>query len=139
VFRPPFLANFQPLMSLQQRIVALMPADHPWRHARRRLSDCIGYPVALAEPASADVSCSEVLARSNLRFDIVASRTARFLRHGAARQSDLVPIEIGAVERGCRAADRRPRPAACGSGAGSIARAVLPVPSAKFAGNWQGY
>ena len=29
VFRPPFLANFQPLMSLRQRLVALMPADHP--------------------------------------------------------------------------------------------------------------
>ena len=29
VFRPPFLANFQPLMSLRQRLVALMAADHP--------------------------------------------------------------------------------------------------------------
>jgi hypothetical protein len=29
VFRPPFLPNFQPLMSLRQRLVALMPADHP--------------------------------------------------------------------------------------------------------------
>ena len=29
VFRPPFLANFRPLMTLEQRIVALMAADHP--------------------------------------------------------------------------------------------------------------
>ena len=29
VFRPPFLANFQPLMTLEQRIVAIMAADHP--------------------------------------------------------------------------------------------------------------
>src|SRR5262252_6614692 len=29
VFRPPFLPNFQPLMSLRQRLVALMAADHP--------------------------------------------------------------------------------------------------------------
>src|ERR1700733_5148237 len=29
VFRPPFLASFQPMMSLRQRLVALMAADHP--------------------------------------------------------------------------------------------------------------
>ena len=29
VFRPPFLANFQPLMWLEQRLVAVMSADHP--------------------------------------------------------------------------------------------------------------
>ena len=29
VFRPPFLPNFQPLMSLEQRIVAVMSAEHP--------------------------------------------------------------------------------------------------------------
>src|SRR4030095_7218085 len=29
VFRPPFLANFQPLMSLRQHIVAVMGADPP--------------------------------------------------------------------------------------------------------------
>ena len=35
VFRPPFLPNFQPLMSLRQRLVALMPADHPLAAARK--------------------------------------------------------------------------------------------------------
>ena len=29
VFRPPFLPNFQPLMSLEQRLVAVMSVDHP--------------------------------------------------------------------------------------------------------------
>src|SRR5215217_8409857 len=46
VFRPPFLANFQPLMSLRQRLVAVMPADHPLAARRKiRLGDCVGYPV----------------------------------------------------------------------------------------------
>src|SRR5215468_10313842 len=40
VFRPPFLANFQPLMSLRQRLVALMAADHPLAARKKiRLSD----------------------------------------------------------------------------------------------------
>src|SRR3954469_23012648 len=29
VFRPPFLANFQPLMTLEQHLVAVMSAEHP--------------------------------------------------------------------------------------------------------------
>src|SRR5205085_7104609 len=50
VFRPPFLPNFQPLMSLRQRLVALMPVNHPLAERKKiRLSDCVGYPVALAE------------------------------------------------------------------------------------------
>src|SRR3954454_22608475 len=51
VFRPSFLANFQPLMSLRQRLVALMAADHPLagEKKRLRLSQMIGYPVALPE------------------------------------------------------------------------------------------
>ena len=51
VFRPPFLANFQPLMSLRQRLVALMAADHPLADAEEklRLSEMVSYPVALPE------------------------------------------------------------------------------------------
>jgi len=50
VFRPPFLPNFQPLMSLEQRIVAVMSAEHPLAtHLTVRLRDCANYPVALPE------------------------------------------------------------------------------------------
>ena len=50
VFRPPFLANFQPLMTLEQRLVALMAADHPLaKRPAIRLRDCAAYPVALPE------------------------------------------------------------------------------------------
>src|SRR5712672_997338 len=50
VFRPPFLPNFQPLMSIRQRLVALMAADPPLAGQKKiRLSDCADYPVALPE------------------------------------------------------------------------------------------
>jgi DNA-binding transcriptional LysR family regulator len=34
VFRPPFVANFQPLMTLEQRLVAVMSAGYPLAPAR---------------------------------------------------------------------------------------------------------
>ncbi len=49
VFRPPFLANFQPLMTLEQQLVVVMAKDHPlaWRRMLR-LSDCAGLSGRLA-------------------------------------------------------------------------------------------
>src|SRR5205807_1875302 len=102
VFRPPFLANFQPLMSLQQRLVALMAADHPLAARKKiRLSDCVGFSVALAERSLGGRQLlAEVLARSNLRFDIAAeSNSFEFLRGMVLRDRVIsFQIEIGAVE-----------------------------------------
>src|SRR6478752_3619715 len=48
VFRPPFMPNFRPLMALEQRLVALLPAGHPLaRRKTVRLRDCATYPMAL--------------------------------------------------------------------------------------------
>lgn len=48
VFRPPFLGRLRPIMTLPQRLVALMNADHPLaRKAKLRLADCTGHPLAL--------------------------------------------------------------------------------------------
>ena len=139
VFRPPFLANFQPLMSLQQRLVALMRSDHPLsRHKAIRLSDCVGYPVALAERSLGGRQLLvEVLARSNLRFDIVAeSNSFEFLRGMALRDNAITfQIEIGAVEgQGLvvRQIDNRDVPRA-DLVLGQLRGRNLPVPSAKFA------
>ncbi|MGA2567511.1 MAG: LysR family transcriptional regulator [Pseudolabrys sp.] len=50
VFRPPFLANFQPLMTLEQRLVVVMAKSHPLAARQKlRLRDCAAYPVALPE------------------------------------------------------------------------------------------
>jgi hypothetical protein len=138
VFRPPFLANFQPLMSLRQRLVALMAADHPLATRKKiRLSDCVGYPVALAERSLGGRQLlAEVLARSNLRFDIAAeSNSFEFLR-GMVLHDRVISfqIEIGAVESSklaVRQIDDRDVPRA-DLVLGQLRGRNLPVSAAKF-------
>jgi DNA-binding transcriptional LysR family regulator len=139
VFRPPFLMNFQPLMTLRQRLVALMPADHALAARKKiRLSDCVGYPVALAERSLGGRQLlTEVLARSNLRFDIVAeSNSFEFLRGMVLRDKAIsFQIEIGAVESDelvVRQIDDRDVPGA-DLVLGHLRGRNLPVPAAKFA------
>jgi DNA-binding transcriptional LysR family regulator len=139
VFRPPFLANFQPLMSLQQRLVALMAADHPLAARKKiRLSDCVGFSVALAERSLGGRQLlAEVLARSNLRFDVAAeSNSFEFLRGMVLRDKVIsFQIEIGAVESEglvVRQIDDRDVPRA-DLVLGQLRGRNLPVPSAKFA------
>src|SRR5437588_11915754 len=139
VFRPPFLANFQPLMSLRQRLVALMPADHPLAARQKiRLSDCVGYPVALAERSLGGRQLlAEVLARSNLRFEIAAeSNSFEFLRGMVLRDKVIsFQIEIGAIESealAVRQIDDRDVPHA-DLVLGQLRGRNLPVAAAKFA------
>jgi len=74
VFRPPFLPNFQPLMTLEQRIVAVMSADHPLAaQPTIRLRDCANYPVALPEGSLGGRQLlDQVSARSGLTFKVAA-------------------------------------------------------------------
>ena len=139
VFRPPFLSNFQPLMSLQQRLVALMTADHPLAARKKiRLSECVGYPVALAERSLGGRQLlAEVLARSNLRFDIAAeSNSFEFLRGMVLRGKAIsFQIEIGALESdelAVREIDNRDVPRA-DLVLGQLRGRNLPLASAKFA------
>jgi DNA-binding transcriptional LysR family regulator len=96
VFRPPFLANFQPLMTLEQRLVALMASDHPLaKRPAIRLRDCARYPVALPESSIGGRQLlNEVSARSGLSFNIVAeSNSFEFLR-GLALHAGLISFQI---------------------------------------------
>jgi DNA-binding transcriptional LysR family regulator len=101
VFRPPFLPSFQPLMSLQQRLVVLMRSDHPLAGRDKiRLRDCTSHPVALAERSIGGRQLlEEVLARTNLRFQIAAeSNSFEFLRGLVLRDNVLsFQIDIGAT------------------------------------------
>lgn len=96
VFRPPYLANFQPLMTLEQRLVALMASNHPLAgRPNLRLRDCAAYPVALAESnIGGRQLLNEVMARTNLRLDIVAqSNSFEFLRN-LARYDRVISFQI---------------------------------------------
>jgi DNA-binding transcriptional LysR family regulator len=102
VFRPPYLANFQPLMTLEQRLVALMATDHPLAgRPNLRLRDCAAYPIALPHSSIGGRQLlNEVMARTNLRLDIVAqSNSFEFLRELARRDKVIsFQIKIGTLE-----------------------------------------
>lgn len=139
VFRPPFLANFQPLMSLRQRLVALMRSDHALAARKTiRLSHCVEYPVALPERSLGGRQLlNEVIERSNLRLNIVAeSNSFEFLRGIVLRDKAIsFQIEIGAVESGdivVRPIDERDFPHA-DLVLGQVRGRSLPVAAAKFA------
>ena len=97
VFRPPFLPNFQPLISLEQRIVAVMSAEHPLAtRLTVRLRDCANYPVALPERSLGGRQLlDQVVARSGLTFQLAAeSNSFEFLR-GLVTHANLISFQIG--------------------------------------------
>lgn len=132
VFRPPFMPNFQPLMSLEQRLVAVMSVDHPLAGRRTiRLRDCAAHPVALPERSIGGRQLlDEVSARSGLTFKLAAEfelvRDVARARH--PRQPHLVPDPHRHLAREQQARPggarhRRPRRAARQPGARPVARA----------------
>jgi DNA-binding transcriptional LysR family regulator len=142
VFRPPFLANFQPLMTLEQRIVALMAEDHPLaKRPAIRLRDCAAYPVAMAERSIGGRQLlEEVSARSGLTFNIVAeSNSFEFLR-GMVLYAGLISfqIRIGTMPEGnkfglvAREIDDRDVPRA-NLVLGQLRERNLPIATAVFA------
>jgi len=141
VFRPSFMASFQPLMTLEQRLVAMMAPDHPLAaEPSVRLRDCARYPVALAERSIGGRQMLEnVMARSNLRFNIVAeSNSFEFLRNLVLHDKVIsFQIEIGTLdsERSAltvRHIDDRDLPRA-NLVLGQLRERNLSVPAAKFA------
>jgi DNA-binding transcriptional LysR family regulator len=141
VFRPPYLPNFRPLMTFEQRLVAVMPKHHPLAaRPTLRLRDCAHYPVALAEPGIGGRQLlDEALARRNLRFDIVAqSNSFEFLRHLVMHDNVIsFQIAIGASsdeQHGIVVRELDPRDAPHADLVlGQLKDRNLPVASAKFA------
>jgi len=142
VFRPPFLANFQPLMMLEQKLVALLPAEHPLAAKRLlRLSDCTRYPVALAARGFGGRELlDEFRARSGLDFRIVTESNSFELLRGLVSHGDVISfqIQIGAPPDGSklgivvRDIDNRDAPRA-NLVLGQLRGRTLPVSSALFA------
>src|SRR5262245_25382408 len=96
VFRPPFLPNFQPLMTLEQRVVAVMSADHPLAgRPTIRLRDCADYPVALPERSMGGRQLlDEVSARSGITFKLAAESNSFELLRGLVTHGDLISFQI---------------------------------------------
>jgi DNA-binding transcriptional LysR family regulator len=96
VFRPPFVPNFQPLMTLEQRVVAVMSAEHPLASRPTiRLRDCAGYPVALPERSLGGRQLiEEVCARSNISFKLAAESNSFELLRGLVTHGNLVSFQI---------------------------------------------
>lgn len=104
VFRPPFHANFQPLMTLEQRLVAVMAKTHPLAKKRQlRLRDCAAYPVALAERSIGGRQLlDEVMTRIGLTFNIAAESNSFEMLRGLVIHAGLLSfqIRIGALPDG---------------------------------------
>jgi DNA-binding transcriptional LysR family regulator len=142
VFRPPFLANFQPLMSLEQRIVAIMSAKHPLAARRTvRLRDCAAYPVALPERSIGGRQLlEEALARHKISLQIGAESNSFEMLRGLVLQANLISfqIRIGTMPRDnrlglvARDIDDRDLPRA-NLVLGQLRQRNLPVPAAVFA------
>jgi DNA-binding transcriptional LysR family regulator len=96
VFRPPFTANFQPLMMLEQQLVAVMAKGHPLA-ARKglRLRDCAAYPVALPERSIGGRQLlEEISARTGLTFNIVAESNSFEMLRGLVIHAGLISFQI---------------------------------------------
>ena len=142
VFRPAYLANFQPLMTLEQRLVAIMDAQHPLADKKTlRLRDCTRYQVALATRGFGGRQLlDEFCARSGLRFRIaVESNSFEFLRSLVGyRELITFQIKIGAPADSNRLGmvtrdiDDRDAPRA-NLVLGQLRGRNLPVPAAVFA------
>jgi DNA-binding transcriptional LysR family regulator len=142
VFRPAYLANFQPLMTLGQRLVAIMHARHPLAEKQTlRLRDCTRYPVAVPMRGFGGRELlDEFCARTGLRFQIAAeSNSFEFLRSLVGyRELITFQIKIGAPADNnrlgmvTRQIDDRDVPRA-NLVLGQLRGRNLPVPAAVFA------
>jgi DNA-binding transcriptional LysR family regulator len=142
VFRPPFVPNFQPLMSLEQRLVAVMSADHPLAGKRTiRLRDCASYPVALPERSLGGRQLLEqVSAQSGITFKLAAESNSFELLRGLVTHANLISfqIRIGTMPENnklglvARDIDDRDMPRA-NLVLGQLRARNLPIPAAVFA------
>jgi len=143
VFRPSVMADFQVLASAEQRVVAIMAADHPLAAAASvRLRDCATFSLALPDRSYGGRQLlDEATARSSFRFEaVVESNSFEFLRNYVRfEQAITFQIEIGApatlrdrhglVARPVDLRDIQPARLAMGQLRGR----ALPVAAAKFA------
>ncbi len=96
VFRPPFLANFLPLMTLEQKLVAVMAKNHPLaQKPKLRLRDCAAYSLALPERSIGGRQLlDEIVARTGLGFKIAVESNSFELLRGMVRHEPVISFQI---------------------------------------------
>ena len=99
IFSPRKTAEFQPLMTLGQRIVAIVAAGHPLAGRKVvRLRDCAQYPIALPDGSfGTRAILDDLLAVSSAKLSVeLEANSFEMLRPRPLRQRGDLPIEIGA-------------------------------------------
>jgi DNA-binding transcriptional LysR family regulator len=142
VFRPPHSIELQPIMTLGQRLVAIMADDHPLAARETlRLRDCVDYEIALPGASFGGREIIEqILAKSSARLNVMVEANSFSLLADLVRGTELVTfqIEIGALAyaedpalavRPIDDADLAHGPLVLGQLKGR----ALPLPAAKFA------
>jgi DNA-binding transcriptional LysR family regulator len=101
VFRPPRLAELQPIMSIGQGLVAIMASDHPLASRQDvRIRDCAQYDVALPDRSfSGREIIEDVLATGSAKLNVVfeANSFDILCEFVKGTQAITFQIEIGAL------------------------------------------
>lgn len=100
IFSPRKTAEFQPLMTLGQRIVAIVAAGHPLADKKVvRLRDCAQYPIALPDGSfGTRAILDDLLAVSSTKLSVELEANSFEMLRNLARSGNVVTfqIEIGA-------------------------------------------
>jgi DNA-binding transcriptional LysR family regulator len=101
VFQPDPYPEFASPMAVEQRLMAIMAADHPLASRKTiRLRDCAGFPLALLDRSFAGRQIADgIMSGQSTRFDVqVEANSFEFLRNYVARtQAITLQIELGAL------------------------------------------
>ncbi len=101
VFRPPRLAELQPIMSIGQTLVAIMAKDHPLAgRASVRVRDCAAYDVALPDRSFGGREIIEdILGSGSARLNVVFEANSFDVLGDFIKGTTIVTfqIEIGAL------------------------------------------
>lgn len=142
IFRPERYPDLQPLMTVGQRLMAIMATDHPLAaRSAPRLRECAAYPLALLDRGFAGRQIADaIIAHGSTRFDIgIEANSSEFLRNYVARTHAVtLQIELGALPEmlgsGLVARPIDDRDQMHGSLVlGQLRGRLLPVAAAKFA------
>ncbi|MGQ4274021.1 LysR family transcriptional regulator [Terrihabitans sp. B22-R8] len=96
IFRPRRSAELQPLVTVGQRLHAIMASDHPLaKQENVRLRDCAPYPVALADRSFGSRRVVDgILSTSSFTFSVDFESDSFEMLRNLARSGDVITFQI---------------------------------------------